>query len=106
MTRRSDRLTRIEQALTRLEEAVGEHATFLRSQGSAIRAEVKFAKSSAESAHVGVQALADMLAASKTIPEAAPHPPPVVQPAADDGTVGEPDAVVRRAPKTLREKGM
>jgi hypothetical protein len=113
VTRRSDQLDRIEASLTRLEEAAAGNATFLREQTAAVRAEVKNARSSAEAAHAGVQALADMLPVPfpqpddpQAIPEAAPEPPSRVQPAAGGGTEGEPAAAVRRAAKTLKPKGM
>jgi hypothetical protein len=68
MTRRSDQLTRIEQAIARLEEAVAEHAGALRGQAAAIRIEVRDAASSAEAAHAGVQALADIHATGPADP--------------------------------------
>jgi multidrug resistance efflux pump len=66
MSRRSDQLDRIEQALARLEV----NLAAARAEVTASRIEVKDATSSAEAAHAGVQALADML------PAAAPAPNP------------------------------
>ena len=113
MTRRTEQLARIEAAVTRLEEAAAENANFFREQTAAVRAEVKNARSSAEAAHAGVQALADMLPLPfprrddpRAIPEAAPEPPSAVTPAAGGGEEGEPAAAVRRAAKTLKPKGM
>lgn len=110
MTRRSDQLNRIEASVARLEEALAGHATHLRDQASATRIEVADARSSAEAAHAGVQALADMLPLAsplnEAIPPAAPGPPPAVRPAAGGGAEGEPAAAARRAPKTPKTKGM
>lgn len=107
MTRRSNQSDRIEQAAAQILEAVAGHATHLRDQVAALRIEVRDARTSAEATHAGLDALADMLAASRSIPPAAPQPPPAVQPAADGGTEGEPAAAARRAAKTLRkDQGM
>jgi hypothetical protein len=113
VTRRSDQLNRIEASLARLEEALSVHVAFTREQTAAVRAEVKNARSSAEAAHAGVQALADMLPLpfpqpdeSQAIPPASPEPPSAVTPAAGGGAEGEPAPSARRADKTLKPKGM
>lgn len=105
MTRRSDQLDRIEKALAHLDDALAGHATHLRDQAAAIRIEVRDARSSAEAAHAGVQALHDMLPITQAHPETAPHPPAVPQ-AADGGTAGDSVPPVRRVPKTLRKDQM
>jgi hypothetical protein len=61
VTRRTDQLDRIEASVRRLEGALAGHAGHLREQAAATRIEVRDARASAESAHAGVQALADML---------------------------------------------
>lgn len=101
MTRRTDQLNRIEQAVARLETALAGHAAHLRSQGTAIRTEVRDARSSAEATHAGIQALAGMLASGQAITQA-PQPPSAVPPAAGGGTEATTAAAARRAPKTLR----
>lgn len=60
MSRRTDQLNRIEKALARLEQSFTGHSGILR-ELTALRAETRAAGSSAEAAHAGVQALADML---------------------------------------------
>jgi hypothetical protein len=106
VTRRSEQLGKIEASLARLEEALTGHAAHLREQAAATRIEVRDARSSAEAAHAGLDALADMLAARQAIPQAPPEPPSTVAPAAGGGTEGEPVPPARRAPKTLKPKGM
>lgn len=106
MSRRTDQLNQIEASVARLEEALAGHATHLREQAAATRIDVRDARTSAEATHAGLDALADMLAASRSIPPAAPAPPPEVQPAADGSAEGEPAAAVRRAPKTLKREKM
>jgi hypothetical protein len=69
VSRRSDQLDRIEQALARLEV----NLAAARAEVTASRIEVRDASSSAEAAHAGVQALADMLPAAAPAP--APNPP-------------------------------
>lgn len=83
MTRRSDQLDRIEQAIARLEETAAENAGALRGNVAAIRLEVRDARASAEAAHAGVQALADMIG---TVAPAAPRESAAVPPATDGGT--------------------
>lgn len=90
------------------------HAAALREQTAATRVDLHAVRASVDSAHAGVQALADMLPialedpepAPQAIPPAAPQPPSAVPPAADGGTEGEPVTAVRRAPKTLKPKDM
>jgi hypothetical protein len=72
-----------------------------------VNAQLVLIRQSSESAHAGVQALADMM------PVPAPEPPltaalPVTStsPAAGGGSAGEPAAAARRAPKTLKQKDM
>jgi hypothetical protein len=76
MSRRTTQLNRIEQAIARLEETVAEHAGALRGQAAAIRIEVRDAASSAEAAHAGVQALADIHATGQAVTPAAPATAP------------------------------
>jgi hypothetical protein len=68
VSRRSDQLDRIEQALARLEV----NLAAARAEVTASRIEVRDATSSAEAAHAGVQALADMLPGAR--PAALPVP--------------------------------
>ena len=76
MSRRTEQLNRIEASLARLEDALPGHAAALaalagqaghvaalREETTALRAEVQAVKVSADSAHAGVRALADMLPA-------------------------------------------
>jgi hypothetical protein len=108
VTRRSEQLDRIEALVRRLEETVAAHAARLREQAAAIRIELSHTRASAESAHAGVQALADMLPVpspgDQAISAAAPQPPSTVQPAAGGGMPGE-TAAVRRTPDP-KAKGM
>lgn len=109
MTRRSDQLDRIEAFLRRLESTAAEHARALRENGedvTAAKLDAQAARSSAEAAHAGVQALADMLPLNEAIPPAAPGPPSAVRPAAGGGTGGEPVTAARRVPKTLKPRDM
>jgi hypothetical protein len=68
VSRRSEQLDRIEQALARLEV----NLAAARAEVTASRIEVRDATSSAEAAHAGVQALADMLPAAAPAPNPAP----------------------------------
>lgn len=95
MTRRNDQLDHIEASLARLEAAVAGHATHLRDQAAALRIEVSHARASAEAAHAGVQALADMLPVPSPDDSTAPA-------AADGGTEAGSPSAVRRLPKTLK----
>ena len=107
MSRRSEQLSKIEVSLARLEEALAGHFSHLREQAAATRIEVKDARTSAEAAHAGLDALADMLAVRQAIPPVAPEPPSGVQPAA--AGEGEPPAAAQlppKAAKTLKSKGM
>jgi hypothetical protein len=94
MTRRSDQLTRIEQALARLEQTVTVHTGRFTETDAALRAGLRDARASADAALAGVQALATV----KTGPDT-----PQTAAGGDTGTTGEP-VTARRAPKTLKPK--
>jgi hypothetical protein len=102
MTRTRDQLDRIEASLARLEEALNGHAAVLRDQLVTTRIDAAAARRSADSAHAGVRALADMLPLDPS-PNRAPQPPSAVPTAAGGEPGGEPGAA-RRTPTGPTEK--
>jgi uncharacterized membrane protein len=93
-------LSGIEHANAELDgirEALAGHAGVLRDQLTALRVEVKSVRSSAQAAHAGVQALADMLPVPAREPATGPDPvlPPT---AAGGGAAGDSVTAARRAP--------
>lgn len=108
----------LEAAFARLEEALGGHASVLREQVAAARVEIAAVKATADSAHAGVRALADMLPVAWSSPAgegegAAPYPPTVAVPAAEDpaaatggGAEAGPSPASRRGARAPKPKGV